>query len=107
MDMQEPYRLVFEKNPLPMWVFDTETLAFLAVNDAAIEHYGYSREEFLSMTADRIRPAEEVPRSWPIAKRSTSRTTRLAWRHARRTAPSSKSEVVVSAALSGAGPPAW
>ncbi|HZR46068.1 MAG TPA: PAS domain S-box protein, partial [Candidatus Manganitrophaceae bacterium] len=47
---EEKYRLLFETNPYPMWVFDLETLAFLAVNRASIRHYGYSREEFLSMT---------------------------------------------------------
>lgn len=55
------YRLLFECNPLPLWVYDLETLAFLAVNDAAVEHYGYSREEFLRMTLKDIRPTEDIP----------------------------------------------
>jgi PAS domain S-box-containing protein len=55
------YRTLFEMHPHPMWVVDSKTLAFLAVNEAAVKHYGYSREEFLSMTADQIRPPEEVP----------------------------------------------
>jgi diguanylate cyclase (GGDEF)-like protein/PAS domain S-box-containing protein len=54
------YREMFDANPHSMWVFDTETLAFLAVNDAAIRHYGWSREEFLSMTIADIRPPEDV-----------------------------------------------
>ena len=54
------YRLLFEKNPHAMWVYDIETLRFLAVNNAAIEHYGYSRAEFLSMTIKDIRPPEDV-----------------------------------------------
>ena len=58
---EEHYRLLFEANPQPMWVFDRETLAFLAVNQAAVDHYGWSREEFLKMTATDIRPPEEVP----------------------------------------------
>jgi len=58
---EEPYRLLFEKNPQPMWVYDVQSLAFLAVNQAAIEHYGYSREEFLRMTGGDIRPAEDLP----------------------------------------------
>ena len=49
------YRLVFSANPLPMWTFDTETLRFLAVNDAAIARYGYTSAEFLSMTIRDIR----------------------------------------------------
>jgi hypothetical protein len=55
------YRLLFEANPQPMWIFDVETLEFLAVNDAAVRHYGYSREEFLAMSIMDIRPAEETP----------------------------------------------
>jgi PAS domain S-box-containing protein len=58
---EEHYRLLFENNPQPMWVYDLETLAFLAVNRAAIAHYGYSQEEFLSMTLCDIRPAKDVP----------------------------------------------
>lgn len=56
------YRQLFEFSPLPMWVYDSETLAFLAVNDAAVLHYGYTREEFLGMTIREIRPEEDVPR---------------------------------------------
>jgi len=59
---EHQYRLLFESNPLPMWVFDRETLQFLAVNEAAIHHYGFSREEFLEMTIKDIRPSEEIPR---------------------------------------------
>jgi len=55
------YRLLFEKNPQPMWVYDVQSLAFLAVNQAAVEHYAYSREEFLRMTVRDIRPAEDLP----------------------------------------------
>jgi len=58
---QEPYRLLFENNPHAMWVYDLETLAFLAVNDTAVRRYGYSREEFLGMTIKDIRPPEDVP----------------------------------------------
>src|SRR5262249_43887977 len=57
----ERYRALFESNPHPMWVNDVETLAFLAVNDAAVHYYGYSREEFLAMTIKDIRPAEDIP----------------------------------------------
>jgi PAS domain S-box-containing protein len=54
------YRLLFESNPQPMWVYDLTTLRFLAVNDAAVRHYGYSRAEFLDMTIRDIRPPEDV-----------------------------------------------
>jgi PAS domain S-box-containing protein len=61
-DSEQRYRLLFESNPLPMWVFDLDTLAFLMVNEAAVQKYGYGREEFLSMTLAEIRPPEEIPR---------------------------------------------
>jgi PAS domain S-box-containing protein len=54
------YRVLFERNPGPMWVYDFETLRFLAVNQATVDHYGYSRDEFLGMTLKDIRPAEDV-----------------------------------------------
>jgi len=60
-DSQERYRLLFECTPQPIWVYDEETLYFLAVNDAAIRTYGYSREEFLSLTVKDVRPSEDVP----------------------------------------------
>jgi len=58
---EERYRSLFVNNPQPMWIYDLETLAFLEVNQAAISHYGYSREEFQSMTLKDIRPAEDLP----------------------------------------------
>lgn len=58
---QRLYRDLFDSNPHPMWVYDLETLRFLMVNDAAVSHYGYSREEFLKMTLKDIRPAEQIP----------------------------------------------
>ncbi|MDX6694372.1 MAG: hypothetical protein QOF02_1975 [Blastocatellia bacterium] len=60
-DSETRYRLLFESNPFPMWVYDLETLSFLAINDAAVHSYGYSREEFLRMTIKDIRPLEDVP----------------------------------------------
>ena len=52
----ERYRLLFDNNPVPMWAYDTDTLGFLAVNDAAIKTYGYTREEFLAMSIRDVRP---------------------------------------------------
>jgi PAS domain S-box-containing protein len=57
---EERYRLLFVNSPLPMWVYDAQTLSFLAVNDAAVRHYGYTRQEFLTMTIKDIRPPEDV-----------------------------------------------
>ena len=58
----ELYRVLFEDGPIPMWVYDPKTLRFLKVNKAAVEHYGYSTDEFLQMTLADIRPPEELPR---------------------------------------------
>ncbi|HEX2271047.1 MAG TPA: ATP-binding protein [Pyrinomonadaceae bacterium] len=60
-ESEAQYRILFESNPHPMWVYDSKTLRFLAVNDAAVHHYGYSRDEFLGMTIKDIRDAEHVP----------------------------------------------
>ncbi len=75
------YRMMFDGSPLPKWLFDSETLRFLAVNDAAVREYGYSREEFLAMTLADIRPPEDVAAmreavQLPNRGRSTS-----VWRH--------------------------
>jgi len=59
-DSEQRYRMLFDIHPYPMWVVENKTLRFLAVNQAAIDHYGYSREEFLSMTAEQLRPPEDI-----------------------------------------------
>jgi len=61
-ESERQYRLLFESNPQPMWVYDVETLRFLTVNERAINHYGYSREEFLSLTIEEIWLSEDLPR---------------------------------------------
>jgi PAS domain S-box-containing protein len=60
-ESEERHRKLFDNNPHPTWVFDRETLRFLAVNAAAVSKYGYSRDEFLAMTLKDIRPPEDVP----------------------------------------------
>jgi len=81
-DSEGQYQILFQANPLPMWVFDAQTLAFLAVNNAAIEHYGYSREEFLAMTILDIRPLEDVQRFKQILSEMDSGLHRAGvWRH--------------------------
>jgi PAS domain S-box-containing protein len=73
---------LFELNPTPMWVFDSETMRFLDINPAAIAHYGYSREEFLAMTVNDIRLAEDVSL---LKSRVEQKTSEFAdsgiWRH--------------------------
>ena len=76
------FRVLFESNPVPMWVFDRETLRFLAVNDAVVQHYGYSREHFLRMTLLDIRPREDWDKLREIARsEDNSRKQRVSWRH--------------------------
>jgi len=76
---------LFAHNPLPMWVFETETLQILQVNDAALDHYGYERMDFLHMSASDLHPAEEVPRL-VAAFQSAAATVQHAgeWRHRRK-----------------------
>jgi two-component system, cell cycle sensor histidine kinase and response regulator CckA len=73
------YRDLFDSSPLPMWVYDTETLHFLAVNRAALRRYGYTRDEFLSRSLTELRPAEDHERlREDVARRDDS--ARI-WRH--------------------------
>src|SRR5713101_7649955 len=58
---EQRYHLLFDSNPQPVWVYDVKSLAILDVNHSAIRNYGYSREEFLSLTIKDIRPPEDVP----------------------------------------------
>src|SRR5688572_23630313 len=79
------YRMLFEASPVPTWVYDAETLRFLAVNDAAVRHYGWSREEFLSMAITEIRPADEVQSLLQSLRGgSIGSPERELWRHRRR-----------------------
>ncbi|HEY2459461.1 MAG TPA: PAS domain S-box protein [Candidatus Acidoferrum sp.] len=76
------FRLLFANNPLPTWVFDSESLRFLEVNDAAVKEYGYTREEFASMTVLDVRPEEdrsnfrEALKSWGADGRDQEQ-----WKH--------------------------
>jgi two-component system, cell cycle sensor histidine kinase and response regulator CckA len=81
-ESEASFRLMFAANPLPMWVFDVETLEFLQVNDAAVMHYGYSHTEFLEMKFAQIHSEEESQRLQEYL-RSRDRLARSAgmWRH--------------------------
>ena len=80
-DSEASFRLLFSANPQPMWVYDVESLRFLEVNDAAVRHYGYSRDKFLAMGIADIRPAEDVDRL--LAEVAVEREARHTggWRH--------------------------
>ena len=83
---EERYRMLFEASPMPMWVYDADTLAFLAVNDSAVRHYGYAREEFLAMRITDIRPPEDVPGMLADVKARGGPGSPAAkiWRHVRK-----------------------
>jgi two-component system cell cycle sensor histidine kinase/response regulator CckA len=82
LESDQRYKLLFERNPQPMWIFDLETLAFLEVNDAAIHHYGYGREEFLAMSIKEIRPAEDIPHLLDnISRGATQYEEAGVWKH--------------------------
>jgi len=67
-ESEAQYRGLFDNNPVPTWLFDTETMRFLAVNCAAVCKYGYSRDEFSRMSVMDIRPPEDVPRLSALAR---------------------------------------
>jgi diguanylate cyclase (GGDEF)-like protein/PAS domain S-box-containing protein len=78
------YRVLFESNPHPMWMYDTETLAFLHVNEAAARQYGYTQEEFKQMTMADIRPGEEFSKLVAELKRTCENPLNGPWRHQRK-----------------------
>ena len=80
---EERYRVLFERNPIPMWVYDRASWRFLQVNEAAIAHYGYSREEFLALSVMDLRPPEDVPQLLQTIgdRRNDAPLTRGTWRH--------------------------
>ncbi|MGO9691402.1 MAG: PAS domain S-box protein [Syntrophobacteraceae bacterium] len=85
LDTVDFFQTIFENSPQPMWVYDLETMNFLAVNKAAVEHYGYTHEEFLSMNIKAIRPPEEVPRLVNMISQVGLGIQRLgSWKHCRK-----------------------
>jgi PAS domain S-box-containing protein len=87
------YAALFEVAPFPMWVFDRETLGFLAVNEAAVHEYGYSREEFDGMTLADIRPAEDVPALHDHLAQLSSVDDGTVWTHRKKNGELIKVEV--------------
>ena len=92
---EKEYRLLFDSNPLPTWVFARKTLKFLAVNEAAIQHYGFSRQEFLAMTIADIRPEEDIPALLETtAKRIDGLQEAKTWRHRKKDGTNIDVEIV-------------
>ncbi len=81
-DNEERYRLLFDHNPHPMFVYDQETFQFLAVNEAALTHYGYTKDEFLDMNIMDIRPKEDAQLLSDYLKNGLSGMKKFGvWRH--------------------------
>lgn len=81
-ESEEKYRFMFYNNPQPNWIYDVDTLSFLEVNGAAIQNYGYSKEEFLSMTLKDICPEEDIPRLIEDVKSTNSSYNNAGeWKH--------------------------
>jgi diguanylate cyclase (GGDEF)-like protein/PAS domain S-box-containing protein len=77
---EEQYRMLFDHNPHPMWVYDRQSLRVLAVNRAAILHYGYSEQEFLGLTIRDLTPPEDIARM-EQAVLSLGQSTKGIWCH--------------------------
>ena len=94
---EKKYRYLFQNNPMPMWVFDLKTFKFLDVNAMAVERYGYSRDEFLSMTALDIRP-EKDKNAFMNADHSLesnpSNYNRGVWDHKRKDGTTLQAEII-------------
>jgi two-component system, cell cycle sensor histidine kinase and response regulator CckA len=90
------YRALFENSPLPKFLHDNETLRYLAVNDAAITHYGYSREEFLTMTPADLSPVENDAATMAVASAPGVEAT-TAGIHRHRKADGTSIEVEITA----------
>jgi diguanylate cyclase (GGDEF)-like protein/PAS domain S-box-containing protein len=79
---EESFRLLFDDNPVPMWLYDPETLRFAAVNAAAVSHYGYSRQRFAGMTLRDLWPEDERELHCAVARAvGNSYYSDRTWRH--------------------------
>ena len=81
-ESQVKFEFLFSDTPLPLFLYDCETLQYIEVNQATIDKYGYTRDEFLRMKITDIRPAEDVPRLMARVRQSHSELENLGvWRH--------------------------
>jgi len=84
-ESEKKYRQLFERNPIAVFVFDLSTFRFIDVNDAAVRQYGWSREEFLSMTALNIRPPDEIERFLSVDRNQAHGLRNIGvWKHVKK-----------------------
>jgi PAS domain S-box-containing protein len=96
---EKQYRLLFQENPNPMWVFDIESLAILEANEAAVQHYGYSRDEFLKLSLGDLRLPEKNGNGENNGKKielPAQNTRGHIWRHRRKNGEVIEVEVIWS-----------
>src|SRR5437870_1311245 len=82
----DPFELLFEQHPDPMWVYDLKDFSILEVNQAALQQYGYTRKEFLKLGLEKLRPEEDRPKFRQYVQRIDSNPTAKVsqhgvWRH--------------------------
>ncbi len=95
LEGKHPYRALFEAHPGPMWVFDEETLHFLAVNEAVVHGYGYTRDRLLRLTVRDVSPAEDADRL------AGTPGEPVVWRHRAASGALLAAEVVTARAAAG------
>jgi PAS domain S-box-containing protein len=103
---EEQYRQLFLDNPVPMWLYSPESLAFLEVNNAALTHYGYTRADFERMTLRDIRPPEDVPilmQAIEQVRRDTRLVSRGTYRHRKKDGTIIDVEITTQDVASGGG----
>src|ERR1700709_2800876 len=84
LESEVSFQLLFHQHPLPMWVVDATSLAFIVVNDAAVQKYGYSREEFLRMTMDQMAEPEGDEEEPGGVVDDLADSASSSWRHKRK-----------------------
>lgn len=89
------YRHLFQNNPMPVWVLDADTLNFIDVNESASKLYGYSREEFLSMSSVDLRPDEEKSRYLKLDRNLPGTHNTGLWKHRKKDGSIIHAEVTV------------
>lgn len=75
-ESEKRYMELFHLSPAPIWVYELNTLRFIDVNEAAVQHYGFSKDEFLSMTLRDIRPSEDIKKLEQAIEQAQDKTIR-------------------------------
>jgi two-component system sensor histidine kinase UhpB len=98
---EQKYRLLFDDNPMPMWLYSVSTLKFKEVNEAAIKHYGYTKEEFLQMTIKDIRPATDIDKLVDITHKDYRGIHYVGhWRHRKKNGEEIIAEIITHDTIS-------